>query len=320
MRFAHSMIVGTVLMVLTTGAGGGTLGLDQVSAKANWVVHADIAALSKTQLGEHIRNKIDNENAESKFAALQAVVGFDPRTDLDGITLYGFGQAKQDGMVIVRGRFDTTQLEILVRANDTYESVTHGEHTIHSWIDERKARRAERLGGEPVRTFGCVIGADRVVLSESIDNVRHAIDVIEGRAESMADKSTLPGLERSEDAGFFIASANIGKMQNIHPRAAMLRNTQGLAFSMSESDGTLHARLTLETQTEEAALNLSKMMDGIIGLAMLNAEANPAGSKLAEAMGVRLDGKWLEITLDVPTADIVQYMEQKPRRGQGHTE
>ena len=126
----------------------------------------------------------------------------------------------------------------------------------------------------------------------------------------MAAAPSLPRLDDTGNACLFFAAADTSEMQHINPRAAVLRNTDSLAMTVRESAGALRAAVDLQTANEEAALNLSKIVDGMIGLALLNAEGNPVAAELAQRAEVRLEGRRLRISLDADVDDLIGCAEE----------
>jgi len=68
-----------------------------------WVLHLDLDALRATTLGEYILAEMRKPEEEPRYAVLQALLGFDPRTGLRGITAYGSTSSPEDGVAMVYG-------------------------------------------------------------------------------------------------------------------------------------------------------------------------------------------------------------------------
>jgi len=112
-----------------------------------------------------------------------------------------------------------------------------------------------------------------------------------------------------DDRYFLSAAAQMRGMQHINPRAAILRNTDSALIAIGEHAGMMQAAVEMTTATPEVALNLSKMLDGMIGMAMLNAEGNPGMAAIAKAAAVSLNDAVLSVSLEMPIADMIEQIE-----------
>ncbi len=310
MRGMKTLLVGASIAAVVTQVMAGQYKSSDISSDAKWVVHADLAQLRATQFGGHLLEKMRSEDAQNRFAAFQAIFNFDPRTDLDGLTLYGYGKTKQkDGVLIAKGRFDGERLVTLVKANETYEPHSLGGFTVHSWIDKKEAAKAAVQGCDPKRSYGCVYADGVILISDSCENVGKAIEVLAGRATSLQQENPL-GIQPPA-AGFLTATAITSKMKNVDPKAAILKRANGLSLSLGEVDGLMSGTFVLDAHDARAVTNLKKIVDGMIGLALLNEETNPGAAKLAEAASVQLTGTRLQITLAAPVEDMIRCAEEK---------
>jgi len=298
-----TLVLATAVALIALHATAAPVVPGEISHKAQWVMHMDAARMRDTALGRHFTARLETEEARRKLDAFQAMVSFDPRTDLDGVTLYGVGGGKHEGVAILHGRFDGERLAVLVRANDTYEAEEYQGHTIHNWIDEKRAKHH----GDG-RTFGCIYGTDALLFSGSSDTLKHGLDVLDSREAGLAADALLTGLVNVDEMYFFSAAAHIAGLKGVSPRAAVLRNTDNAVIAIGEKDGVMKADVEMTTLTAEAALNLSKMLDGMIGMAILNAEGNPAIAGLARAMSVSVDGPLMSVSLELAVEDVLAHI------------
>jgi len=304
-----TLILTTAAVLLALHATGAPMVPDDVSHKAQWVMHMDAARLRDTALGRHFMARLETEEARRKLDAFQAMVSFDPRTDLDGVTLYGMGRDKHEGTAILYGRFDSDRLAVLVRASESYDSEAYQGHTIHNWIDKKRARHH----GDG-RTFGCVYGTRALLFSGSSDSLKHSLDVLDQREAGLADDALLTRLMSVDEMYFLSGSAHMAGIKDVSPRAAVLRNTDNAVIAMGEKDGMMQAAVELTTLTADAALNLSKMLDGMIGMAILNAEGNPAMAGMARSTTVSVEGPLLRIALELAVDDVLAHITKMENR------
>ena len=298
-----SIVVITATVLITLNAMAGSLIPAEVSSKAKWVIHMDAARLRATELGRHITERTDCDAGRAKMDAFRAMANFDLRTDLDSLTVYGIEGGKHNGVAILHGTFDTEKLATLAQDNETYESEEHAGQTIHSWVGKR------RHHGD-ARTFGCILNANTLAFSHSREMLGQGLDVLGGREAGLASDAPLAGLMNVDAMYYLSAAALMGDMQHINPRAAILRNTENAVIAVGEKEGMLQAAVEMKASTVDAALNLSRMLDGMIGMTMLNTEGNPEMAALAKATSVSLNGSILSVALELPVKDVLARIEK----------
>lgn len=272
-----------------------------VAEDALWFAQADLRVLRETALGQHVLEALHEGAADDRLAALSAVLNFDPRSDLDVLQVYGRGQ-DGDGVAILRGEFDGERLMTLVRAAEGYRSEEYGAHRLHSWIDRKK--------GAEKRTVGCVYDDNTVVFADSLDVLRRAVDVLDGRAPALARAGQFPSLYDTGRGNFLLAAADIAALEEMKPRAEVFKVLSSAVLSVSEADGNVCARIVMETASHDAAANIKKILDGMAALALLAPENDPAAARLAAASDSVQDGRRLIVTLRSPVEDVIAHMEK----------
>src|SRR5262245_2238635 len=78
-----------------------------------WVLHRDCDRLRTSSVGQFILGELDKPEAQAKLAALQAVLNFDIRKQLHGVTLYGSSSKPEDGVLMLYADFDAERLVTL---------------------------------------------------------------------------------------------------------------------------------------------------------------------------------------------------------------
>jgi len=272
-----------------------------VHADASWFAHADMPALKATAVGQKILTLMREGRAADKFAALSAVYNFDPRSDLKTLTLYGFGK-DHDGAMILRGAFDAERMLTLVRASEDYQSERYAGHVLHSWTEVKHGRRK--------RTHSTLQAVDTLVFADDLDVLKSAVDVLDGRSAALAGTERFPGLDDSPRGGFIFAAANMTGKQRA-AKAQVFRLAQSAVFTVGETDGLVYGDIVVETANAEAAMNMKRVVDGMVALALLNRQNNPAGARLAESAEAVVDGSRLTVTLCSPVADVIARIEKK---------
>ena len=294
----------TVLLAGTTAAQAGNFRKDQVPATAKWVMHADCDAVKGTQMGAYLLEKMQSEKANNKLAAVQAMFNFDPRKDLNGLTVFGEKQGRQDGVALVYGNFDEQRLVTLLKANDTYQAEAFGSRTIHSWVDPQS--EGDDAGGP--RVYGCVAGKGLVVIGGSIDNVKAALDVVDGRKPSMKESSALTDLLPDPSTMFFAAGTSLKDMGAL---SAVGASVAGGSLAVLENGGVLKGAVELRATDAQTGEQVETLVRGLIAGAMLNGQKNPAMARLAENVVVTVDGAKIKLSLTFPATDLIKLISRE---------
>ena len=258
----------------------------QVSAGATWVVHADLERLRQTQLGAYLTNKLSAGPAADKLAAFQAVFSFDPRKDLNTLTLYGKSQDPAQSVALLGGRFNETQLVTLVKANDSYQSQAFGQHTIHSWIDDKKPNEG--------RQYGCFHPSGFLVISHGQEMIQEAVEVLDHTRGSL-DAAKVFGSESLMQAPLFIAGANLDAFGDLSPNAAILKQASSGQLALGENNGLLVVNLLLTAKDATAATNMQQVAQGLLAIAQLGQQKNPQLADFAQAAQIKQTGNTVRV-------------------------
>ncbi len=270
-----------------------------VAADALWFAHYDAAALKASGLGKTMRTRV-MEKHEARIKAATRMFSFNPMEDLDGVTVYGGGENPRKGVALIHGRFDQQHLIDLVAANDAYDAKAHGDHTVHTWVDEKHGKRS----------YGAFHGAT-LVMGEDAGLVKKALDVLGGK-----EKSLEPDALSVQGAPFMLALAKIDAMAKLQPMpegrrgrhaAEWAKKLDMAVFSVGEDGDAMVAALALETKTDVDAEQIEQMVNGLIAFAQLS-EERPELAKLMEGVEMDRDGASMEIRMSLPVEDIIDHM------------
>jgi hypothetical protein len=271
-----------------------------------WVLHVDADGLRPTVVGQYILAEMAKPEAQKKLAAFQAIFSFDPSKDLHGVTLYGATQAEEDGVLLVYAEFDPARLTTLAEGAKEHKSVAHRQHTIHSWIDEKKT---ERNGVKP-RTFAA-IGGKVVIFGQKESSVAEALDVLDRAKPSLLTNVQFARLTGAP--AFIQGAARKPELPGNDPNAAILRQSKMVMLSVNEVQRKLEAALTLEADTEEIAGQIESIGRGLIGLMSLQKE-KPEAQKIVQGLAVQKDGLVVKASLSLSADDAVELLKAEAAR------
>ena len=299
-----------VVAAMAGTAGAAPFNPADVPAEVKWFAHLDVDQFKTTQVGKAVLEQLTTEEANRKFAALQAVLGFDPRgKDLFGLTVCGVGGRSA---AIVRGRFDTERLVTLLKANDGYQETVQEGYAIHSWIDEGKAKKQ---GADKARMYGAFHASGAAVLSEQLDTVAHVLAVMDGKKEATAARPpAAPGATP-------VLVGVIEDLAGADPKNAALKLARGATVVLGEAGDRVRGRLALETVDAATASNLLKVAEGKKSALLLQAVEDPRAAMLAESAAVLLEGTTVSVTMEMPAGEIAKAIrDEAAKKARAKTE
>ena len=289
-------------------ATGAPLKRADISADPAWLVHLDCDGLRPTTIGKYIQSEMNKPEAQEKLAGFQSMVGFDLRTQLHGLTLYGTGSSPKDGVLLVYADFDPDRLVTLAEAANDSQHSSHKQHVVYNWIDDH----AKARNGEKPRIYAAIAGK-RVVFGQSQERVTHALDVIDGAASNLGSGSAFVQLGAPDGTSFIEAAARKLDVSDGAPHAAILKLSKQVRFQLGEAQGRVAATLTLEANDSEVASGIASVAQGLVSLLKLQKE-KPESMKLAEALSLKQDGPRVIVSLALPAQDAVEMMKADAAR------
>jgi len=276
-----------------------------IPAEAKWLLHIDIDAFKKTTLGEHVMGEINSKGLQ-KVEALQDIFGIDLENDIHGVTAFGNGE-KGNGVLIMHAKANQKKLMNFVVLNDTYEKSSYGKHEIHSLSDEKKPGR---------RNFFCFYNKKTIVAAPTKDLVTQSLDVLNGESPSIKFNDNIHAL------GKFVASpvlhgygdfAGLLEM-NKNPKAELLKTISSMGMAIGEEDGLFMSAFGLSASTEESAEQVESLVKGMVALGSLSATENPELAKLANAVDISRDARFVAIRFEMESQEMISLMESSSKR------
>jgi hypothetical protein len=311
-------IAAAALLAVTAALPAGQMQDRQISAKARWVAHLDVEGLVASGFGKYLLDRM-SEKPEAAEGMQKFVETFnmDPTQDLFSVTLYGTEYAPGAGVAILRGQVDHERLLALLDANEAHETLEYGDHTVHTWL-----QAPEGKDDDGVR-HGAFHGEELVVIARAVDMLKHALDVLDGQAGSLAGASDnfLPRF--SEGAFLTIAGTDFTVPEDAKPKAAvLLKKIAGVWMELGESRETMFLRAGVTAAGEKDGQQLRDILAGLVALARLGQEhATEMGKELGPwaplLKGTRVSGGGASVELEVSaslrdvTDMLLQLAEQK---------
>ena len=270
-----------------------------VAADPALVVHVDVDALRNTAVAKSI---LSQQEVQDKLAAVGALINFDVRSQLHGITVYTTVDHPKDGALIIYADFDANRLLTLAKGvAEDFHTITNGSHTMYSWIDEK---HKDKDGEDKV--YGAIVG-NRVVFGQDATHLADALDVIDGKGKTFSEK----GLPQGQDGESVIASGVLLKFDfdNADDNAAILKMSKSVSAKISEKGEKMSAHVKFEAADNDTATQIANIAQGLLALGKLQkSDANV--TKLANSIMLKQDGNYVGLTLSVPSSDLMGMIKE----------
>jgi len=264
------------------------------------LAHVDVDALKNTSVGKAI---LADPDVQTKLDGVEAAFNFDLRKDLHGFTIYTTTEHSQAPALIVYADFDPDRLVKLAKTFPGYEAETNGGRVLHSWNNDKK-------NDDDSPRIHAAIAGHRVVFGKSKDALTHALDVIEGKADSLKDaKLLLP----KKDGDLVVIEGCLHKFDvgDNNPASAVFQQSKTVRFQLAESGEKVGAKVSFQAKDEDAATQVAAMVNGLLALVKIQQDkGDPNLIKLANAIEVKQDGATVTLGLSEPSAELIQMIKK----------
>ncbi len=245
--------------------------------------------------------QIGGDQAKAGLQVLNNLTGVDLMKDLDRV--YVWGRVKDDNSVVAvfQGRFNHDKPITLLKANPKYAEGNYKGVTTHEWFDDKEKRVK----------FGAFLTDGSAVIANQRESLQATIDAngSDKGFHSTPKAQLLPsGYKDSTAWGLLI------RPDRAFPNGEFKDTLQaGSATAMiTLRDGKVALRLSVNTDSAEAAAQWQKLAQGGLAFLQLQKE-NAEARELAASAKVSLDSKANRVSLDVEIAEekVIELIRKK---------
>ncbi len=296
MIIAVTVILG-IFLCLTLQAE--TLPRTLIPSDADWGLHLDMDRLLSSDLfnmimGEKSWDKIKQRNI--RFAKKFRINLLE---DITSVTVYGQGRDENKAVACISGRFDKNHLLSLLSLDDDHQEIAYGTHILHSW------------GGDE---YGAFVGEDMAVLSESEDSIKHALDVISGKAKNINQSEAGDPISQAPANVFLWAFArNVSDLTAGQKGPALFKKMKTTLFHVSEQGENIRFRAEMSVAKPEDADNIEQILKGLLAMADMYREELSAGINIPQDIQIGKSGNSVHVDISIPWADLVKLIAKRGR-------
>ena len=309
-----------VLVLCVSAAPGGPLKTERVAGDARWVAHIDVDAALTSGTG---KVALDEAAKKEKFHAglekIRQTLGFRPLKDVRGLTLYGKDYARDMGVAVIDVTAEQDKLLALLVQNEAYKRIEYGDHTLHKWTAQPRCDEEGEVVSEGKTHVGCFYDENTIVIASTVELLQAAVDVLDGKAESLAKTKALKMLPVPAEGAFLVAAAEGIRLPKAkHPRAAMLRKITDAAVQIGESDGSVFLKISVLAGSVKKATRIRQVAQGFVALAQMWMQemADEQMPALGEKIEVTGTENAVQLDATVPTESLIEVLRYAAARAE----
>ena len=280
--------------------------LRYVPADATVVAYADVRGIMDSDLRARLKEALPgHHDGQREF---QEHTGIDIEKDIDYVVAcLTAGSEKPAPLVVARGRFNDTQLETMISEHGGTVEEYKGKRLI---VAPTGHTDAPIQSGSVTLAFlepGLVAIGESTAVKNSIDAQLSAHSVT-GNNEMMELVNDIGQGNNAWAVGRFDVLASQARL----PEQVSARLPQLKWFAAAgHVNGGLSGTLRAEARDDQAAENLRDVVRGVLGLARMQAQADPRTQALVESLQLTGTGKTVSLSFTVP-AEILQLIPKAP--------
>ena len=282
----------------------------QVPADAKWLLHVDVDAMRQASVVQKAWKKglEMHKEAQQHLDKLKTAIGMDICKDLHGVTAYGMQIGKHTGVLLVNAKVDRKLLLDKAEKAKDHKVVKLGDIDVHSWTQSHQ--------GHTKTVWGAFYKADYLLFASSLEEMKAAIAVLDGKAAALATSSPLAG---SVQPGTTLVARVTGLgAVNIPGRCPFAKLTEGFNIGMGENSGQSFLQFKGLMKTPEAADQAKKVMEALKTLASVHVSENAKLQKMVDALQTKADGKTVTVAWSGSANDVWDLMQEHAKRMAEH--
>jgi len=277
--------------------------LSYVPADSTVVAFANVREVMDSELRQRLKAALPQERGQQEF---QEQTGIDIEHDIDyvvaAMTTPGTGglQNNPNGLVVARGRFNTTQLETLVRDHGGVVEEYKGKRLVKATEVQNHVDVPD--GTHPVHIVALAFLEPGLVAIGSEDAIKSSIDA-QLSAHSITANNDMMELIADIDSGNNAWA--VGRFDAIASQAHLSEEVASKipaikTFAvMTHIDGGVSGKLRAETRDDQSAENLRQVVQGLLALGRM--QNDPKATAILNSLQLSGTGRTVSLSFAVPT-------------------
>ncbi len=261
-------------------ASSGPSQLRFVPADAAVVAYADVRQIMSSNFRQRVK-QLEGDKHEAGQQEFRDQTGIDIEHDIDSVIAYmttDATQASHAGVVIAEGRFDQARISNFVKQ----KGGTVGEYAGKPFMTFSKPDKSESVGAL------AFLGGNQVAIGSN-DAVQRTLDVAmnKGTSPDVTHNEKMMGMIGDVDRGTAWVVGRFDALSNkahLPPQVASQIPPISWFSASTDIDGGIKGQLSVEASDQQAAANLKSVVEGLKGLAGLQARSSNVPTQLQQML------------------------------------
>jgi hypothetical protein len=278
---------GAALAVSVTGP----VELAYVPPNASIVAYANVREVMLSDFRERIRQIVPDGVGQ---AELEQQLGLNVERDIDHVVAFlapGPDEGQPAGIVLFRGRFDTTRLEAVARGSG-------------ATVSEYAGTRVVSIDAGDVGALAMAFMEPGLVAVGNLGMVHQAVDRGSAGADITSNEQMMGLLERVDDGSNVWAVGRFGDLSSLGflPDEVTAQMPAVTAFAVSgRVNGGLSGSFTIEGRDEQAGQNLRDVFRGFLALATMQTTGRPELQAMLDSLQLSGTGTIATLSFWLPS-------------------
>jgi hypothetical protein len=228
----------------------------------------------------------------------------DPSKDIASVTAYGSSLGEEEDAMLIDATYDEARLMDFITQAESYKETTMDGYKVHSWT-------LTKCGDGTKRTHAIFNDGGLIVCSGTLEGVTAAADVLAGKKPSINPASTI-NLANQGQAPFMAAALKVDDAQKMPAKAAILKQSKSMVFTVKESADQIIMQMNLKTDNAETALNVDSIARGMLAMMYLQSQENPDLAIIAQGVRITTVGDEVSISITISVNTLIDmYYDKK---------
>jgi len=282
-----------------------------IPADSQWLVHFDFEVMKSSTLGTKVRDEIlKQQKAVRDLQQLRDLVGLDLLEDVHSATFHGNQFVPGRGAVVLYADLDYARIVPQLRARFKYEASSYDGHTLHS---------CTALAGDRKTTIGCFAKPGVFVFGQHLDDLKKALDVVDGKRPCLAVDSLL--LSGVPSGTFFQAKATgLDKIEKTAPggknpfNSPIVQHVELLCVAGGEEGDQVFANIRVMTKDAESAQQMGRIARGFQALALMDKKLDDEKRKMLRSITITTEDRTVTIEIRGGVEDVLELIEKQSKK------
>jgi len=264
-----------------------------IPGNIRWMVHVDVEQFAGTNL-RMLFEESKRDLWRSQIREIEETARIDFFKDMKSITLMGMGRDEEKTVVMFTGNLNMSYLLGILQKEVKPKEIGYGKYVIYHW------KRNE---------YGVFMSENVFLMGRNSDSVKTVLDTMDGKANSLSESKWMETIRQFPSHAFITAVADdVSGLIDENPASLLLNKTDAACFMAAESKSIVTARLDLTAESDDAAVQMDKAIQGLVAIGMMQSGEKAALKNLIDGLKVNRDGRTIQLRLDQSSDDFINFI------------